>query len=474
MKRAHRIPQAANSGHLWPRGTRGPVLLAAAAIAACGALTGCAAITNPVANGIPVRRLPPELLAPPKEGLVTIPLNLLRQKLPEGYQLGPGDILGVYLEGILGQPDDVPPVNFPESPDLPPAIGFPMPIRADGTVSLPLVEPVRVEGLTIEEAEQAIIKAYTVDRKILARDQERIIVTLIRRRTVRVLVFREDNPEAANISIQTGALFGTRGGLAGTGGQPSSRQGAGYELELPVGQNDVLNALARTGGLPGTDAVNELVILRGHFEADEQAVAFLESFVLNCPPDMLLLGEAGDADRRIIRIPLRIAPGAPLPFRPEDIVLETGDILFIQARDAELFYTGGLLPPGQFALPRDFDLDVIEAVTSVGGPLVSGGFATNLLSGAILNQGLGNPSPSQLTVVRRTPDGGQVPIEVDLNLALRDPRERILVQPGDVLILQETPDEALSRYVSQVFSFNLFSDLIRTSRTTGTASVIVP
>ena len=30
-----------------------------------GSLAGCAAVTNPVANGIPVRMLPPELLAAP-------------------------------------------------------------------------------------------------------------------------------------------------------------------------------------------------------------------------------------------------------------------------------------------------------------------------------------------------------------------------------------------------------------------------
>ena len=55
----------------------------------CGLLSGCAALTNPVANGVPVRRLPPELLGEPKEGLQSLPLTLLRQKPPELYRLGP-------------------------------------------------------------------------------------------------------------------------------------------------------------------------------------------------------------------------------------------------------------------------------------------------------------------------------------------------------------------------------------------------
>src|SRR5437870_1643826 len=39
----------------------------------CGLLSGCAALTNPVANGVPVRRLPPELLGEPKEGAQPLP-----------------------------------------------------------------------------------------------------------------------------------------------------------------------------------------------------------------------------------------------------------------------------------------------------------------------------------------------------------------------------------------------------------------
>ena len=47
---------------------------------------------------------------------------------------------------------------------------------------------------------------------------------------------------------------------------------------------------------------------------------------------------------QVVRIPLRLPPDEPPPFRPEDVVLQTGDIVFIEARDTEVFYTGGLLP----------------------------------------------------------------------------------------------------------------------------------
>jgi hypothetical protein len=75
------------------------------------------------------------------------------------------------------------------------------------------------------------------------------------------------------------------------------------------------------------------------------------------------------------------------------------------------------------------------APAASGGPLVNGGFNANNLSGGLIGFGLGAPSPSQISVLRRTPGGGQIPIQVNLNRAMRDPRERIRIQPGDVIIL---------------------------------------
>src|SRR5271170_6750471 len=69
----------------------------------CSILTGCAALTNRVADVGPVRRLPPDLLATPRGIQRTIPLNLLREKQPEHYLLAPGNVVGIYIEGVLGQ-----------------------------------------------------------------------------------------------------------------------------------------------------------------------------------------------------------------------------------------------------------------------------------------------------------------------------------------------------------------------------------
>jgi len=425
-------------------------MLAAALL--CGAWSGCAAWTNPVAKGIPVRAVPPELLAEPKEYKETIPLVYLRQKPAEVYLLGPNDVLGVYIEGVLENATQAPPVNFYEGANAPPSVGYPIPVRDDGTISLPLVPPILVKGLSLAQAEAAIIEAYTVKTNIVQAGRARIIVTLARPRQTRVLVIRQDSP-TGRLVVQTGrrGLNTSRvlgGAEAMVGGQ---RHGTGTIVDLPADENDVLNALAQTGGLPGLDAANEVIIERGHLKTAEDIARLAENGgVRHLPSPAVTVDPMGG---EIVRIPLRLSPCVPPPFRPEDMILHPGDVVFIEARDTEVFYAGGLLPPGEYPLPRDYDLDVVEAVAQIGGPMVNGGLNNNNLSGALIAPGIGAPSPKLVTVVRRTPGGGQVPIIVNLHLALRDPSENLLLRPGDVVILQETCDQALVRYFTQVFQF---------------------
>jgi protein involved in polysaccharide export with SLBB domain len=428
--------------------------LAALLLGLCGlGLGGCSALTNPVGDAVPVRRLPPEVLGRRKDEERTIPLSWLRQKAPDVYRLAPGDTLGVWvdLEGPLGDKSLPPPVRLGDSENATPAIGYPVPVRDDGSISLPQIDPLRVEGLTVKEAEAEIIKAYTVTKKIIRPGRERVIVTLMKPRTYQVLVVRQDS--GALTVGQTGAIGQTK-------------RGTGYSLDLPAYKNDVLNALARTGGLPGLDAQNEVVIQRGALSD------FTDPAAMRCAVEGGAPGASGATPA--VRIPLRMRPGEPPPFRPEDVVLRTGDIVFIEARDTEVFYTGGLLPPHQFPVPRDYDLDVIQAISFVNGPLVNGGINVSNLNGNLLQPGIGFPSPSLVTILRRTPGGGQIPIRVDLNVALRDPRERVLVQPGDMILLQETVAEATGRYLTEVFRFSFLGTTIRQRDLLGTATLSLP
>lgn len=425
------------------------------------AFTGCQAVTNPVAAGIPVRHLPPEFLGRSRELEQPIPLNNLRQQPPAVYRLLPGDILGIYIEGILGERTQPPPVRLSEQGK--PTLGYPIPVREDGTVSLPLIDPVRVQGMSIAEAERAIRTAYTVTKEILVPGRERIIVTLMAPRQYHVLVIRQDAPSnsgnTANITFSPGIVGG------GTEFLGPRRKGTGVALDLSAYENDLLNALTRSGGLPGTDAKNEVVIQRG---GASRSTGMNGQFP--CP------GPAGSrASEQFVRIPLRLPPGAPIPFRPEDIILQDGDIVYIEARDAEVFYTGGILISGQYPLPRDHDLNIVQAIALVHGPLVNGVNSSNNFTGQLTGGGVGTPNPSQVTVLRQLPGHGQLNIRVDLNRALCDPRERLLVQPGDIIVLQSSVGEALVQYfTTSLFKLNFIGTILRQRDATATTTITAP
>ncbi len=140
---------------------------------------------------------------------------------------------------------------------------------------------------------------------------------------------------------------------------------------------------------------------------------------------------------------------------PEDVILEDGDIVLVESRDNEFFYTGGLLPGGQWPLPRDYDLDALGAMALAGGGIASSsrGGGGGLLGGA---QGIGGVPPGRLYILRRTPCKGQIAIEVDLAKAINNPSARPIIQPGDTLILQYRPiEEALNFGLGSFFTFGI-------------------
>lgn len=437
-----------NSGRGWGRRLRraiGGTLLVTVATS----LTGCSSLTQPI-DGIPANRLSPDFFPPPKNNLVPVDIALLSLEPPRDYQLGPDDILGIYVEGVLpfnppNEPPQPPPVNFPEQDStLPPSIGYPIAVQNDGTLSLPLIEPIEVEGLTLEQVRNKIREAY-IDNDILREEKARPIVTLIKERTYDVIVVREDSSNGGGGGGQGGMLRG------------SDQSATGGLVRLPAYKNDVLHALVETGGLPGLNAKNEVRVLRAS-EADKRKRAdFLRDYWAServkmadpcyCPPEL-------PEDPSILRIPLRVSPGVIPNIAEADITLQDGDIVYIENRDAEVYYTGGLLPGGEFPLPRDYDLDVLGAMalagTGIGGGGSQGGGG---MGGAAA---VGGVPPGMLYILRQTPCNGQIAIEVDLAKAINDPRSRPLVQAGDTLILQYKCEEELLNFgLGTFFTFGI-------------------
>lgn len=234
--------------------------LSAAGVIAISA-TGCSTFTQPI-DGVPADRLPDRFFPPPKNDLIPVDISLLSIEPPRDYQLGSGDILGVYIEGVLpfnppNQPPEPPPVNFSaENSTLPPSIGYPIPVQDDGTLSLPLIEPLNVDGLTLEQVRDAIRDKY-IEEDILRPEKARPIVTIIKERTYDVIVVREDGGgtnSGGGLNTNNSAAAFIRGG--------SDRSATGGLVKLPAYKNDILHALVETGGLPGLNAKNEVKVLR--------------------------------------------------------------------------------------------------------------------------------------------------------------------------------------------------------------------
>jgi translation initiation factor IF-1 len=181
----------------------------------------------------------------------------------------------------------------------------------------------------------------------------------------------------------------------------------------------------------------------------------------NAPhPDWAPVGDgwmfAGGGDtlagRNVVRIPIRLGPGETVDLRPEDVILHDGDIVFIESRETEVFYTGGLLGGGQFTLPRDYDLDVMGAIAVSQGQGGAGGGSSRATQSQGGQSALNNDvsiSASQVIVLRPLPDGTQLTIQVDLYEAIRNPHERIIIQPGDYILLQYTRGEAVMAFIER-------------------------
>lgn len=416
--------------------------------------TGCTALVSPIQT-IPAVRVPPELLAIPVANDRIIDYPRLRQTEPEDYVLDKDDVLGIHIENLFAGEDpnspQIPPVTMPQpGSDLSPGIGLPYPIRDDGTISMPFVGPIAVKGLTLAQAEEVVGRVY-VEKNFLQEGQ-RPIVTLMRKRSTKVFVIRQDN-----------AIAGGRDGLAGLQqsraaiSERTDLSSRGFVLQLPAYRNDLLNALTETGGLPGVNAKSDVKILRSDKVDPRRRDEMLREFYLQYGTSNVggALPELPE-DANVIKIPLRLKPGQFPKFNEQDIILKEGDVVLVESRETEVYYTSGLLRPGEFLLPRDKDTDVLNAIAIAGSGVGAfqqggqGGFASGL------SGGVGSVPPSQLIIMRPLPGNRQIAIEVDLTRAINEPRERLLIKSGDTLILRHKPREELLNFsIGAFFTFGI-------------------
>jgi protein involved in polysaccharide export with SLBB domain len=282
-----------------------PGKLASFCIRSLGALTlassvGCHAITD-VHQAIPASRLPCELCTEPREGRTVFPLTALGQDKPLAHTIGPGDQLGVYVFGVMPPGTEetlvlqrTQPVNQryypPHGSSIGASTGLPVEVDHTGSVDLPLIGKIELTGLTIPEATDVIKQAYR-EKQITKQDSERVQVSLITARVHRVIVLREDTPSTPVALVKPGQV-------------DHIHRGSADVVDLPAYENDLLHALAVTGGLPGTDAAREIWIFKRSGLTDPHAI---------CPQELQVRTASyrggGECDNQVIRIPLTGCPG---------------------------------------------------------------------------------------------------------------------------------------------------------------------
>jgi Polysaccharide biosynthesis/export protein len=411
--------------------------------AVCFASTGCVSFS--AQHAVPVCDWNDQTLWQGyRDAMVPIDYGVLGQPKPVPRLFAPGDLISVYIEGVLPSGVTQIPVferaeTFtqiyypPEGSIRGPSFGVPLEVSDEGTITLPFLGEFPVAGKSLVQVSKDITKAY-VDRQILKTGRERTFLTLIKEGVRRVTILREDTPDKQPTQL-------------GLQDVPYTKIGNGQVVDLAVYQNDVLHALAASGGLPGIDSVQECFVIRRQnpkLFRPRQVAQNPEGLPAELSNGRVTIGDLARGDA--IRIPLALLPGQAVPFGPDDVVLQDGDTLYLPKRE-EYFYTAGLLPGRRVPLPRDHDLDILQAIT-----LATGNFGTPT---SITGVGIGNHiTPTLAVVVRKTPDGAQQLIRVDLHKALLDPCERVIVRPDDLVLLQYRPAEAALNMILNVFTYS--------------------
>lgn len=359
------------------------------------------------------------------------PLQLasLGSPVQSEFHIHPGDMLDVSVSDLIGENQY-----------------YPVPTRVleDGTVRLPLVGPVSLAGLSIPGAEQAVFAAYS-SQGMLKKPQ--VTVALRETRKVRVYVLGAVNkPGLIELNATEADLLSalvSSGGLSPDAGTMVEvrRRLASRSTPIPIRKDR--NVVQSSYGpmaepLPAAwvyssgawrPDYNKVVQAQytaspyqkvGHNGPTPAPVRKLHPSILRADVTMAEPPTTPTpADNQLIRLDLtneqdkqRVTQG----FR-----LENGDTISIDDRKVKPIYVIGMVgKPGEYPLPVDRDLRVLEAIGLAGG-----------VDRASL--------PDKALVIRQRPDGsGVVAIRVDINTAKKDNNQNIRLMAGDTLSVEET------------------------------------
>lgn len=266
-------------------------------------------------------------------------------------------------------------------------VRFPVRIDDRGVGNLPVIGPVNLAGLDPAAAEAAITAAC-IDRQLYRSPQ--VTVTMRRQRTNRITV--------------VGAV---------------DKPGV---YEIPRGNSDLLAALVAAGGLSEEAGVNvEIRNPTGKAMPPSQL-----------PP--IAVDEGGQVNQVGMNFttPAQLAGTSQLETIKVDLVsatksgnggyrLRDGGIVMVEKRDPEPVHVIGLVHrPNRYEFPIGQNLRMLDAIAIAGG--------------------ISSPVANRVYVIRKNHQGdGTVIVQLTISDAKRDERANLLLSPGDVVSVEQTP-----------------------------------
>lgn len=343
------------------------------AVALCAA-PGCAR------HVLKPHQLPPDLVAAPVIDVETIDLTQLTGYTVSTELIEPGDLLEVTL--ISGYSERG-------------SASSPVRVADNGMANIPLLGNVALAGLELEGAEQAIAAA-AIAREIYKHPH--VIVVMEQKRVSKVTVIG---------AVKKPGVY-----------------------ELPRASCDLLGAIVAAGGLTDHAGTNVDVRSPGRIGPGARGDLMARS-----PHQQIAFEQQQRAESaRSVRIDLVAASRSGHGGVP----LRDGDVIKVEKRDPKPIHVLGLVNrPGQYELPSDKELRVLDAVALAGGTRT--GVA------------------DKIYVIRRPAGGGDSKvIKISMNRAKHKGEDNLVLASGDTISVEHTPAtvalDAIKNFVRIGFS----------------------
>ena len=362
-----------------------PLSLAAAALAGVVAASGCSSGMYRAAG------LPKEYSAPPTVNVEAIELAGLAGPSERFDAIQPGDVLEVTMV-----------TDFAKLA----ATTTPVRVADDGTANIPWIGPVRVAGMTAEEAER-LVAAESKARGIFRTPC--VTVTMKEQRKHKVLVVGAvKKPGVYDLPRGSSSL------LAALVAAEGLTKEAGMDVEIRRGA-----ARNGPGAMPGGSPR-----LASDQEPGGQTVSYQEQDpALPNLPAMLTVNLAAAARN----------PRASCS-------LEDGDVVHVAKRTLKPIYVQGLVrKPGEFEYPVNQELRLLDALALAGG--------------------VSNPVADQVLVIRQV-GGRSDPVNVACSVQeAKAGRDNLRLAPGDTVMVEQNAATALVDIVQTFFRVGFSASL---------------